>query len=211
MLKNKCYLKDIREYEDRTQINVVTFLETFSVDNIIQMLSIIYNNEDIEFICNLIDEYIDDDHDYYDLYNEVRNILLGYDMNEQGNNTSENNEEASTFEDISSYKFLSDFYMHLCMQLMSLGMSYSEFWSLTTKEMYQAYSAIKQKMVIDYNRDMQNYHTLSLMIGGAVWGKGLKEAPHVDLDSVAGDPNEYIDTEFGPMTREDYKLYKELG
>lgn len=165
-----------------------------------------------EELCKIIDDYLEEGHGIGDLFIELRNVLVGYDLekDEKRQRSDEETDIAGTYEDITSYTYLSDFYMHLCMQLMSLGMSYNEFWALTTKEMYQAFEAIQQKMVMDYNREMQYAHTQAALIGGAVWGKLSKEAPHIDMEDLR-DPDEIIETEFGEMTREDYKLMKQFG
>lgn len=212
MLVNKCYLKDIREYEDKHQINVLSLFERVTFSNLLQILSIFYKDMEEEELCQIIDEYLREGHSLSDLFNELRNVLVGYDIEKEEKKVHDEDmkDVSGTFEDITSYRYLSDFYMHLCMQLMSLGMSYSEFWSLTTKEMYQAFEAIQQKMVMDYNREMQVAHTQAALIGGAVWGKLSKEAPHIDIEDLR-DQDELIETDAGLMTREEYKLYKELG
>ena len=212
MLVNKCYLKDIREYEEKHKINILSLFEKVTFENLIQILNVFYKDLNEEELCQIIDNYLSEGNGVSDLFIELRNSLLGYDVDKDIKRIKEDEEKdiSGTYEDIKSYKFLSDFYMHLCMQLMSLGMSYSEFWSLTTKEMYQAFEAIQQKMVMDYNREMQVAHTQAALIGGAVWGKLAKEAPHIDIEDLR-DPDELIYTEFGQMTREDYKLYKQFN
>jgi len=206
MLVNKCYLKDIKEYEESHDVNILTLFEKITFSNLIQILSVFYKNVPEDELYNIVDNYLMEGHSLEELIVEIRNNLLGYDVEraEQRIDEDETNAIAGSYDDIRSYRYLSDFYMHLCMQMLSLGMSYSEFWSLTTKEMYQAFDAIKQKMVLDYNRQMQGYHTLAGLIGGGVWGKLPKEAPQIDLEDLR-DPDEIIQTEFGEMTREDYK------
>ena len=211
MLIGKCYLKDIKEYEEKHRVNILTLFNNISVKNMKELLSIIYRTDDEDLLYNVMDEYIDEGHGVFDLMTEIKNIILGYDENKHKALDEEKQKEIKdTYEDVTSYEYLSDFYMHLCMQLMSLGMSYSEFWSLTTKEMYQAFEAIQQKIVMDYNRNMQEYHTLAGLISSGVWGKLPEDAPHIDIDDTK-DPNEIIQTEAGPMTRENYKLYKQFN
>lgn len=211
MLIGKCYLKDIKEYEEKHRVNILTLFNNISVKNMKELLSIIYRTDDEDLLYNVMDEYIDEGHGVFDLMTEIKNIILGYDENKHKALDEEKQKEIKdTYEDVTSYEYLSDFYMHLCMQLMSLGMSYSEFWSLTTKEMYQAFEAIQQKIVMDYNRHMQEYHTLAGLISSGVWGKLPEDAPHIDIDDTK-DPNEIIQTEAGPMTRENYKLYKQFN
>lgn len=212
MLVNKCYLKDIRDFEDEQHINVLSLFEKLSVENLVLILSILYRNKETGELYEIIDKYIDEGHSLNDLFIELRNVVLGYDVEEaeKKERNIDANEIAGTYEDITSYKTLTEFYTHLCMQLMSLGMSYSEFWSLTTREMYQTFEAIQQKMVMDYNREMQIWHNGAAMIGGAVWGKLPDKAPSIDIEELRN-PDELIDTEEGQMTREEYRIYKKLN
>ena len=52
---------------------------------------------------------------------------------------------------------------------------------MTTKEMYKVFNSIAIKMQNETNRELNNYHTLAAMIGGAVWGKLQKEPPRVNI------------------------------
>ena len=204
---NKCYLKDIKDFEERTNINVLSLFESFSISNLILIFSIFYKDMQEQEICEIIDSLFSEGYTIEKIFIEIRDILLGYKVEDNEIDEEDNIEKpdiTGSFEDIRQYKFLSDFYMHLCMQLMSLGMSYSEFWSLTTRDMYKAFDAIQQKMVFDYNRQMQLAHSQAAMIGGAVWGKLDKKAPQIDIEELHN-PDEIIDTPLGRMTREDYK------
>ena len=207
MLVNKCYLKDIRDFEEEQKINVLRLFENISISSIKMLLSIIYRNISDEEKYRIIDEYLQSGKGLVDMVEELRNIILGYDVDKYKNREIPDElEEISSLEDVTQYEYLHDFYIHLCMQLMHLGMTYNEFWSLTTKEMYQTYDAMKQKMIMDYNKDMREYHMLANMIAGAVWNKGLKEPPQIDIEEVL-DQSEEINTPYGRMTREDYKNF----
>ena len=70
------------------------------------------------------------------------------------------------------------------MQLMSVGLGYSEFWAMNTKEMYRVFNSICIKIQNETNRELSNYHTLAAMVGGAVWGKLQKDAPKVNIAHV---------------------------
>lgn len=203
----KCYLKDIKEFEETHNMNILRLFEHFSISNLILLFSVFYKNISDEDICNIIDDLFRQGYSVDKIFYDLRDILLGYKVEDneiEDEEQVEIEDKTGTYEDIRQYDKLSDFYMHLCMQMLSLGMSYSEFWSLTTADMYKAFEAIQQKMVYDYNRQMQGYHMLAGLIGGGVWGKLPKEAPHIDLESLH-DPDEEIDTPLGRMTREDYK------
>lgn len=211
MIKTKCYLKDIREYEENTQENILRLFNKISISNMVKILMIFDKNLSEDDCYREIDEYLsNEENDIVGLYNELRDSLLGYKYLDE-HNTDNNDNDSS--EDINSYKFLSDFYMKLCMQLMSLGVTYQEFWSFTTKEMYQVFYGIQQKMILDYNAKMQVAYNEAALIGGAVWGKLPAEAPHIDLNKNKlndYDDDEEIDTPLGRMTRGNYNLYLAL-
>ena len=203
----KCYLKDIKDFEELHDINVLRLFERFSMNNLILLFSLFYKGMSDDDICKMIDSLFEQGYNVEKLFLYLRNILLGYkvkDREDDEDEQIEKEDKTGTYEDIRQYDKLSDFYMHLCMQLMSLGMSYSEFWSLTTADMYKAFEAIQQKMVYDYNRQMQGYHILAGLIGGGVWGKLPKEAPQINMEDLH-DPDELIETPLGKMTRQDYK------
>ena len=68
--------------------------------------------------------------------------------------------------DITEYDSLTDVYIHFNMQLMSVGLSYSDFWNMNTTEMYKVFNSIVIKMQNEENRQLSNYHTLAAMVGG---------------------------------------------
>lgn len=192
-------------------------LNTLNMRDICLLLSIIYKELSMEQVASIVDKELENGVSLLELSSKVTSIILGYDITEDIKKQIEkDNEEAepikdyNSLEDINNYKSLSEFHMHCCMELMSLGMAYSEFWSMTTKEMYQAYKAIQQKFVLDYNKQMEFAHTQAALIGGAVWGKLEKKAPHLNIEDLL-DPDEIIDTPHGKMSREDYRIMKELG
>ena len=117
---------------------------------------------------------------------EIKEKLLGYGNN---NEIDENSEDTV---DITKYNSLTELYMHFNMQLMSVGLSYSEFWSMNTKEMYSVFNSICVKMQNETNRELSNYHTLAAMIGGAVWGKLQKEPPKVNLTQHQEEDNSLL-------------------
>lgn len=206
MIINKCYLKDIRDYEDRSGKNILSLFEKFSITNLIEIIHAMKPDIQEDECIALIDNYFISGGSIEELFLELRNILVGYEIVGDGSSSTEEN---NNVEDITEYKTLTDFYIHLSMQLMSLGVSYSEFWSLTTKEMYQVFNSIQQKTVMDFNKNMQEYHILAGLIGGAVWGKPAKEAPHIDINDLK-DPEEIINTPYGEMSRADYKILLEM-
>lgn len=205
MLASKCYLKDIREWEEKHQINLLSLFEKVSINNLIGILQVFYKDATDEQFCEMLDNYfINEGHSIDEAFIELRNALLGYKETDKDVNNQEENDVTGSYEDVTQYKFLTDFYMHLGMQLMSMGVTYSEFWSLTTAEMYQVFNAIQQKSIMDFNKNMNEYHILAGLIGAGVWGKLPKDAPHINIEDLQ-DPDEIINTPLGEMTRADYK------
>ena len=70
---------------------------------------------------------------------------------------------------------------------MSVGLSYQEFWSMNTKEMYKVFNSIAVKIQNETNRELSNYHTLAAMVGGAVWGKLQKDPPRISIANKEAD------------------------
>lgn len=206
MIINKCYLKDIRDYEDRTGKNILDLFKEVSILNVIEIIQAIKpsitENESIAFI----DSYFNAGGSLYDLMLELRNVILGYEIDDDG--TKDKN-EGKNVENIEEYKTMTDFYMNLCQQLMALGVSYSEFWKLTTKEMYQVFNTIQIKNVTEFNNDMTKGHLIAGMIASGVWGKLPEKAPYISLEDLK-DPDEIIKTPYGEMTRAEWYDYQAM-
>lgn len=209
-VNNKVYVKDIRDWEDTHHINILRLFDKIGADNVISIITVI-NKCDYEIASDILDNLLVE-HDIVEIYNELRNVLLGYDYSETFKNKESTDDEDivnNIYDDVSKYKYLSEYYMHVCMQLMSLGLSYTEFWSLCTKEIYQVFSAINQKQLLDYNKQIQINYATAALIGGAVWGKLPKQAPTLKMSDIV-DEDTIIDTEFGEMTLGEYKSARAL-
>ena len=177
MLVHNFYLKDIREYEDRTGRNILSFFNTLSFSNLIELIRLGNNNCSEKEASDILDTYLKyTDNTLVDAMITIKEKLLGV-----GDNSSDEVDDADKI-DITEYNSLTDLYTHFNMQLMSVGLSYSEFWSMNTKEMYSVFNSICIKIQNETNRELSNYHTLAAMVGGAVWGKLQKEAPSIKLN-----------------------------
>ena len=177
MLVKNFYLKDIKEYEDNTGKNILSFFDTISFNNIIELIRLGNNNCTETEASVILDYYLDNTNNgIVEALLEIKKCLLGI-----GDNNDEDIDEEDKI-DISEYKSLTDLYTQFNMQLMSVGLGYSEFWAMNTKEMYKVFNSICIKIQNETNRELSNYHTLAAMVGGAVWGKLQKEAPKVKLN-----------------------------
>lgn len=209
MLVAKCYLKDIREYEENTGKNLLRLFDNISIRNLVTLLKIFNKGIADGEIYLVIDSYLDQ-YGLVEAFEEVKTALLGYKEDEEEQKTQKEEQDIEgTADDVNSYQFLYDYYMHLGMQLMSLGITYTEFWSLTTKEMYQVYEAIQQKMILDFNRQMQIAHISAGLTGGAVWGKLPDKAPRINEEEFR-EEDTVINTKYGEMTLSDYRSLKAL-
>ena len=206
MIINKCYLKDIRDYEDKTGKNILSLFENYSISNLLEIMQAMKPELTEEDCIVIIDNHFSNGGSIDEIFLELRNVLVGYEIIGDGTKDSD---EKQPVENIENYKTLTDFYIHLSMQLMALGISYSEFWSLTTKEMYQVFNAIQQKTVIDFNNKMQEYNIMAGLVASAVYGNPVKDVPHIDIDDLK-DPEEIINTPYGEMSRADYKVLLEM-
>lgn len=180
MLVKNFYLKDIKQYEDETGNNILSFFNDIKFYNMIDLIRLGNNNCSEEQASNILEKYLveDDNNSIVSAMLEIKEALLGL-----GDNNDNDVPDEDKI-DITSYNSLTDLYNQFNMQLMSVGLSYSEFWAMNTKEMYRVFNSICIKIQNETNRELSNYHTLAAMVGGAVWGKLQKDAPKVDMRPV---------------------------
>lgn len=190
MLVRNYNLLDIKKYENDTGNNILDFFNNLKIDNVLDLISLGNGNCSKEKASELLDEYLEHEGDLVTAMIEIKELLIG---------TGDNNKEEIDNEDlidITKYDSLTDLYINFCMQLASVGLSYSEFWNMTTKEMYKVFNSIAIKIQNDTNRELSNYHTLAAMVGGAVWGKLQKEPPKINIVSNKKEENiDGLDTE----------------
>lgn len=187
MLVRNFNLKDIKEYEDNTGANILSFFDNISFSNLIELVKLGNGKCDDDLACRIIEDYLSiPDNTLLSGILEIKEKLLGVGDNNDNDVTDEDKI------DITKFSSLTDLYMHFNMQLMSVGLSYSEFWSMNTKEMYSVFNSICIKMQNETNRELSNYHTLAAMIGGAVWGKLQKEPPKVSLEQNEEEDNSLL-------------------
>lgn len=178
MLVRNFNLRDIKNYEDRTGNNILSFFKDIKFSNMIDLIKLGNGNCNDETACMLLESYLARDKTLVDVMLEIKECLLGI-----GDNEDNDVDDEDTI-DIEDYNSLTELYMRFNMQLMSVGLSYSEFWSMNTKEMYQVFNSIMIKVQNETNRELSNYHTLAAMVGGAVWGKLQKDAPKVNMTPI---------------------------
>lgn len=182
MLVRNFYLKDIKKYEDETGNNILSFFNDIKFSNMIDLIRLGNNNCSEEQACDMLEKYLaNDSNSIVSVMLEIKENLLGI-----GDN-SDNDVPDEDKVDITSYNSLTDLYTQFNMELMSVGLSYSEFWAMNTKEMYRVFNSICIKIQNETNRELSNYHTLAAMVGGAVWGKLQKDAPKVNMAPINRD------------------------
>lgn len=179
MLVRNFYLKDIKKYEDETGNNILSFFNDIKFSNMIDLIRLGNNNCSEEQACDMLEKYLaNESNSIVSVMLEIKENLLGI-----GDN-SDNDVPDEDKVDITNYNSLTDLYTQFNMELMSVGLSYSEFWAMNTKEMYRVFNSICIKIQNETNRELSNYHTLAAMVGGAVWGKLQKEAPKVNMAPI---------------------------
>lgn len=182
MLIKHFYLKDIKKYEDETGNNILNFFNDIRFSYIIDLVRLGNNYCSEEQACNILDEYLENEsNSIVSAMLEIKESLIG--IGDNNDNDVDDNDKI----DITSYNSLTDLYTQFGMELMSVGLSYSEFWDMNTKEMYRVFNSICIKIQNETNRELSNYHTLAAMVGGAVWGKLQKDAPKVDMRPINKD------------------------
>ena len=187
-LVRKFYLKDIKEYEDETGNSILKFFNDIKISNLIELIKLGNNHCEDDIAYRILDYYLSiDGNTILTAILEIKEKLLGI----SGTSDDELVDNNDTI-DITKFESLTDLYTHFSMQLMSVGLSYSEFWAMNTNEMYSVFNSICIKMQNETNRELSNYHTLAAMIGGAVWGKLQKEPPRVNLTQHQEEDNSLL-------------------
>ena len=177
------YLKDIVLWERENNANFASLLSPYDIDGLATMLCIGNGGISKGFAFKMMDDYLADDNSIYDIFLYIHKELFGRDYEDK---SSENEKDSVK---VSSYSNLTELYNSFCMQLLSLGISISEFWSLTTSQLYTVLNSIKIKEQNRINSELSQYHALAAMVGQAVWGKLDKKPPQISLgdDSDADD------------------------
>ena len=179
MLVKNFYLKDIKKYEDETGNNILSFFNDIKFSNMIDLIRLGNNNCSEEQASKILEEYLaQDNNTILSVMLEIKESLIGI-----GDNNDNDVDDEDKI-DITNYSSLTELYNNFNMQLMSVGLSYSEFWAMNTKELYRVFNSICIKIQNETNRELSNYHTLAAMVGGAVWGKLQKDAPKVNMTPI---------------------------
>ena len=193
MLVEKFYIKDIKKYEEETGNSIINILSSLDFEGLIDLMVIgNLGKMDKEQCYEFLDMYLRD-HDIVDAFEEIKDTLFGDKDIEDGEETV----------DISQYKNLTEVYSKMCFEIMSVGISFSEFWCFTTLEMYDAFNTCNIKVENDINNSLAIAYNQAALIGSAVWGHLPKEIPHI---SLVKKPEQMIHTEeFGDLTPEEYR------
>lgn len=182
MLVRSFNLSDIKKYEESTGNNILQFFSNINIANLLDLVSLGNGYCSVERAAEILDRYFESGGTIFDAMIEIKNALIG-----TGDNSKEDDSDNDSKIDISKYESLTDLYINFSMQLMSVGLSYQEFWSMNTKEMYKVFNSIAVKIQNDTNRELSNYHTLAAMVGGAVWGKLQKDPPRISIANKEAD------------------------
>jgi len=177
MLVKRFYVKDIKTFEEDSDISIIKLFESYSISNLISLVSLGNGNCSEEHASELIDTYLLNN-DLIDAYSIVKICLLG--------NTEQEAENRDTVP-ANKYNNMTDIYSEMCMQLMSMGVTYSEFWSMTTKDIYKVFDSITTKVIQDTNKQLMIAHEQARMTGLAVWGNLEKDAPKVGAANKEND------------------------
>ena len=193
MLVDKYYVKDIKEFEELTGKSVISILKEQDFDGLVDLIRLGMPSKPTKDKCyDILDQYLLQGHDLLEVFEEVRQCLFGDQMTEEEQEDGINLEE---------FEYLTDAYNKMCFDIMSVGISYNEFWSFSTRDMYDAFNSCAQKIENDINRQLSLAYNSAALIGASVWGKLPKKVPQVDLVDHS---NEIVQTEYGEMTRGEY-------
>jgi len=192
MLVTKYYLSDIRDYEDTTGKSVLGLFQEISVSNLITLVMLGNRSVTEKQASTLLDVYLQE-HSILEAYEQVKEKLLGkIDIDDENSI------------DLKEYKSLTDIYTNMCMEIMALGVSYSEFWSMTTTDMYRVFDSIIIKVQNEINQQLAIGHRNAMMTGAAVWGKLEADPPSVDFGEKRDVPDVVYVEGYGELDKQSY-------
>lgn len=191
MLVQTYYVKDIKEYENENNKSVFDMFARPSVSDLVDLVILGNNKCSRENASDMLDTYLES-HEESEAYDEIRSVLFG-------DSDSDNLDESDKM-DVSMYKRLGDLFHYFCMNLMSQGLSYTEFWQMDTRDVYKIFEDINIKLEVELNKLLSMAHAQAAMTGSAVWGKLDKEPPKVDFSDEALHPEKIVyDEELGEI------------
>lgn len=174
MLVKQFFIKDLKNYEVNTGNSVIKLFNEFDIHNLLVLISLGNGGCGEEAASTILDNYLmqSEDNSLITALQDIRKCLLG--------ENSTDIDDTQEGIDISKYKNITELYNYLCFQLMSVGISWSEFWDMSTTDVYSAFNSINVKTRNEINKELAMYHSLASMVGAAVWGKLGSKVPRID-------------------------------
>lgn len=201
MIVKQFFPKDLKNYEINTGNSVIKLFNEFDIHNLLDLISLGNGCCSKKVAGTILDNYLmqSEDNSLITALQDIRKCLLG-------ENSSDTNDMQEGI-DISKYKNVTELYTYFCFQLMSVGIGWSEFWEMSTTEIYSAFNSINVKTRNEINRELALNHSLAGMIAMAMVGKLDREAPQIREEQV----NRIIQTEeFGEIDLETYNTIMAL-
>lgn len=174
-LVKRFYLKNIREYEENTNKNILDLLKAIKISNLLELIRIGNSMCSEDEAIEKLDEYIKEGNSVMDAFLDIKEELTGKRQNE------EFDKENKELIDISKYESLTELYDEYCAMLMKENFGYSEFWDLSTKNLFRIFETLSIKRQNEINQSLSLAHAQAAMFGQAMAGKLKRKPPQVNL------------------------------
>lgn len=168
-------LKDIREYEYTNDRNVLDLFKSFKICNLLELIIIGNNMCSEDDAINKLDTYLENGGSVLDAFLDIKEELTGKRKNEDSDT------ENSELIDISKYESLTELYDEYCAMLMKENFGYSEFWDLSTRNLFRIFETLSIKRQNEINQSLSLAHAQAAMFGQAMAGKLKRKPPQVKL------------------------------
>ena len=176
------YLKDIKNFEDNTGLNIIKIFDDCRMCEILELVRLGNNNCSLDEASNILELYLRSGKNYIDAVKELQLCLFG----------NNNSKEKGDIVDITQYDSLTALYRKFCSDLLCDGLTYSEFWQMNTDEMYKIANIINIKNINEMNRQLYIGYINAGLSGQSHWGKLQKDIPQINLDKFNDNPD--VDT-----------------
>lgn len=191
MLIKRFNLKDLKDLEFR--LERITLLDVFkesSIYGLVNLVQIGNYNLTRSQAASMIEDYLDQGHDLYDAFAEIRDTIFPPQAS-----------EANDTEPVEHFTCLTDMYNKYSLLLTQAGISIDEFWELDTYLLYFWITNANKRKIEEFNSQLRIQYLGAKMIGAALAGGLPREAPQIkDNTFSASDMIEYNGKLYNPET-----------
>lgn len=172
-------LIDIKDYEFKSKKSVIDMLGSLKLKDLIELVQLGNNGMSFDMAKDVVMDYLRDN-ELTSLIDEIRDKLFPVSRSQE-----------QTSKDIKPYKNLTALYRELGQSIRENGVSYSDFWSMTTEDIFEELDLLEEHMINKKQDEVNLAHLTGAFVGMALAGKLEAEPPKVSRKAPKEDLSKY--------------------